>query len=72
MITLNKILKEEFTSQEIKEIKVLLSKYELDKTIGLIKNTLQDSDIQIKAFGFIQIFQFCHFRPYKNEKNKMS
>lgn len=59
MTTLNKILKEEFTIQEIKAIKVLLTKYELDKTLNqtieLIKNTLQDSNIQIKTFGFIQI-----------------
>lgn len=59
MITLNKILKEKFATQEIEEIKALLIKYELDKTLNktieLIKKTLQDSDIQIKTFGFIQI-----------------
>ncbi|KAB2858923.1 MAG: hypothetical protein F9K09_04305 [Flavobacteriales bacterium] len=59
LITLNKILKEEFTTQEAEEVRTLLAKHELDKilnkTIELIRNTLKDSDLHIKAFGFIQI-----------------
>lgn len=59
MLILNKILREEFATQEIEEIKTLLIKYELDKTLNktieLIRNTLKDSDLHIKAFGFIQI-----------------
>lgn len=59
LLTLNKILKEEFTTQEAEEVRTLLAKHELDKTLNktieLIKNTLKDSDLHIKAFGFIQI-----------------